>query len=226
MTIFGAEVSWINGAQGSGPTSDEGKSRSSQNALKQRLFSKRRFIGDENPVEFESLLNSIATTYQPATATEWILIDRMVMARWRLGRLERAEAAQIQMERNRYLFASESDKWERYGGRNLTIRLPQISEEKLKAAAADRDGLIERSLSAPVDFDKYVRLSAALNREFDTALRQLEEEQERRIKTLDVQPLRQADPSSAGETAKAHHESGFEYSEGASTPKSERNPPI
>ena len=92
MSVSREESSRINGAQSSGPISDEGKARSSQNALKQGLFSKRRFIGDENPDEFDALVDSMAATHQPATPTEWLLIDRMAMARWRLGRLERAEA--------------------------------------------------------------------------------------------------------------------------------------
>ena len=100
MSVSREESSRINGAQSSGPISDEGKARSSQNALKQGLFSKRRFIGDENPAEFDTLVDSMAATHQPATPTEWLLIDRMAMARWRLGRLERAEAAQIESERN------------------------------------------------------------------------------------------------------------------------------
>lgn len=187
MSISRADSSRINGAQSSGPISDEGKERSAQNALKQGLFSKRRFIGDENPAEFEALVDSMAANHQPATPTEWLLIDRMAMARWRLGRLERAEAAQIEAERNRYRFESEPGKWERYGGRSLAMRLPQISEEKLKAATADRDELVERSMSVPVDFEKFVRLSAALNREFDSALRQLREEQTRRVDSLEVQ---------------------------------------
>lgn len=203
MSVSREESSRINGAQSSGPISDEGKARSSQNALKQGLFSKRRFIGDENPAEFDTLVDSMAATHQPATPTEWLLIDRMAMARWRLGRLERAEAAQIESERNRYRFATEPDKWERYGGRSLSMRLPQISEEKLKAASADRDELIERSMSVPADFDKFVRLSAALNREFDSALRQLREEQTRRVDSLELQSTDQRRKSSGDPSASA-----------------------
>lgn len=196
MTISRAEASRINGSQSSGPSSDEGKERSSRNALKQGLFSKRRFIGDENPAEFDALVESIAATHHPTTPIEWILIDRMAMARWRLGRLERAEAAQIQSERTRYLFAAESNKWERYGGRGLVNRLPQISEENLKSLAPDRDGLAERSMSVPVDVEKFVRLTAALNREFDSALRQLREEQARRVDSIELQSAARSDRSS------------------------------
>jgi len=52
MTISRTDANRMNGAQSSGPVSEEGKARSSQNALKQGLFSKRRLLDDGDPEEF------------------------------------------------------------------------------------------------------------------------------------------------------------------------------
>ena len=188
MTISRADASRANGAQSSGPVSDEGKARSSQNALKQGLFSKRRLLDDEDPEEFQQFKDSFIESLQPVTPTEHVLVDRMVMARWRLGRLERAEAAKVETERNRYRYSPDMEKWRAYGGPGLLARLPGISEATLKSVVPDRDGVIHQSLSVPIDFEKYVKLSAALNREFDNALRELRAEQSRRVGSLELQP--------------------------------------
>ena len=47
--------------------------------------------------------------------------------------------------------------------------------------------LINASLGVPEDSEKFIRVSAALNREFDAALRLLREEQTRRIGALEIQ---------------------------------------
>jgi hypothetical protein len=189
MTISRADASRMNGAQSSGPVSEEGKARSSQNALKQGLFSKRRLLDDEDPEEFRAFKDSLLESLQPVTAVEHVLIDRMAMARWRLGRLERAEAARVEIERNSFTLSMEIEKWRAYGGPGLACRVPQLSEESLKPAVADRDRTVIQSLSVPIDFEKYVKLSAALNREFDGALREFRAEQSRRVDSLELQSV-------------------------------------
>jgi hypothetical protein len=187
MSNSRSEASRINGRASVGPISEEGKATSSKNALKHGLFSKRRFLSDENPAEFEALLNAYAEEHNPATVVEWAAVDRMAMARWRLARFERAEAAQAELERNRFLFAQENEKWERYGGRGLIVRLSQASSETLAAVSKERDALVTAALSIPSDPEKYVRLASALNREFESALRLLREEQSRRIGRMELQ---------------------------------------
>ena len=192
MSISRSESSRINGAKGTGPVTDDGRAVSSQNALKFGIFSKRRFIGDENPEEYDALIEALVSEFNPATTSEWMLIDRMGMACVRRARLERAEAAVIELQRNEYRYLPDQDKWDRYGGRGLVIRLSQISDDALKEVAPSRDSTLTTALAIPSEPDKFIKLMAAINREYDTALRLLRDEQARRVSAL---PLGRAELS-------------------------------
>ena len=187
MAISRADSSRINGAQSSGPVTPEGKAASSQNALKSGIFSKRRLLNDEDPAAYQALIESLNAAFNPATVIEHLLIDRIAMSRQRLARVERAEAAAIELERNAFTYEMDEEKWERYGGRGLKVRLPTISEDAKKEVAPNRDVLVASSLSVPRDAEKFVRLAASFNRDFDTALRMLREEQARRVGAMTIE---------------------------------------
>jgi len=187
MSISRSDSSRFNGSQSSGPVTPEGKAVSSQNALKTGIFSKRRLLSDEDPAAYEALVNALNSAFNPATVVEHLLIDRAAMARQRIARLERAEAASIELERNAFKFEMDDQKWSRYGGRGLQIRLPSLSEAAKAETVPVRDALVNSSLSLAQDAEKFARLSASLHREFDTALRQLREEQSRRVNALPIE---------------------------------------
>jgi hypothetical protein len=50
-----------------GPTTDRGKQISSQNASKHHCNSTQLIVGDEDPPEFDALLDSLTAEYQPET---------------------------------------------------------------------------------------------------------------------------------------------------------------
>lgn len=199
MAISRADSSRLNGAKSSGPVTPEGKTASSQNALKTGIFSKRRLLSDEDPAAFQALVESLNDTFNPASMVEQILIDRMAMARHRLARLERAEAAVIELDRRAYEFGDDQDKWSRYGGYGLKVCLPAISEETKKALAPIRDAVVMASISLPRDAEKFARLAASLHREFDTTLRLLREEQARRVGAMTIERAVIASPPATQE---------------------------
>lgn len=187
MAISRADSSRLNGAQSSGPITPEGKAASSQNALKTGIFSKRRLLSDEDPAAYQALVELFNDTFNPASIVEQMLIDRMIMAHQRLSRLERAEAAFVELAQNVFTYEMDEEKWSRYGGRGLKNRLPTISEDTKKHVAPTRDALVMSSLSVPQDAEKFVRLAASFHRQFDTALRLLREEQARRIGSMTIE---------------------------------------
>lgn len=148
MAISRADSSRLNGAKSSGPVTPEGKTASSQNALKTGIFSKRRLLSDEDPAAYRALIESLNADLNPATVIEHLLIDRMAMARHRLARLERAEAAVVELARNAFTYGEDQDKWGRYGGYGLKVRLPAISEETKEALAPTRDAMVIASSPA------------------------------------------------------------------------------
>jgi hypothetical protein len=186
MTISRSESSRINGSRSVGPVTEAGRARSSQNALRLGIYSNARFISGENPEDYAALVDELAAMFNPGSAVEWLYIDRMAMAEWRRARLDRGESAAIELARNRFLYASDHEKWERYGGRGLVARLSQISPETLASVTPERDKTITSSLCVSDDSEKFVRLAAALQRQFDTALRQLLEEQARRVGSIEL----------------------------------------
>ena len=189
MAISRSEASRINGSKSTGPVTPEGRAASSQNALNLGIFSKRQFLPEENPADFYALLDSLIDVYNPATAVEVIYVDRMAMARWYLARLERAEVAVIELQRNLFHFASEEDKWQRYGNRMLAQRINTLDQETRNKYINDRNAVITAALGFPEDPERFSRRAAALHREFDLAARHLREEQSRRVDTLERRPL-------------------------------------
>ena len=190
MTISRSEASRQNGSKSVGPVTPEGRAVSSQNALKLGIFSKRRFLADEDPAEFYELLDSLIAVYNPASFAELMQIDRMAMARWKLARVERAEVAVVELQRNYFQFSTEEDKWQRYGHRMLSQRIASLDEPTRKKFIAERDAVVMAALGIAEDPEKFIRLSAALNREYDTALRQLREEQSRRINSIELERVK------------------------------------
>jgi hypothetical protein len=93
-----SETARINGAKSQGPTTPEGRARSSQNALSHGLSSVNVVITGENPAEFEALRASYIERFQPVGYVESELADTMAAARWRLRRISRIETTLLDRE--------------------------------------------------------------------------------------------------------------------------------
>jgi hypothetical protein len=70
-----------------GPKTEEGKARSSQNARVHGLFSKWMFLEGEDPAEFDALLAGLREDLKPQGYVEETLVHDIARARWRLLRL-------------------------------------------------------------------------------------------------------------------------------------------
>ena len=186
-TISRAEASRINGAKSSGPTTEEGRATSSQNALKLGIFSKKRLLSDEDPTEYEAFVQALQDYFNPATLIEQVHVDRMVTASWRQKRLERAEVAATEIQRNAFIHSTDDDKWRQFGGQALAVKIRGYGEDVTRKFAPERDALVLASLSIPHEVEKFVRLGASLNREFNAALRAFREEQSRRVEALPME---------------------------------------
>lgn len=79
----------VNGS--TGPRTEKGKAMSSRNATKHGLNSVDHVARDENPVDYEDLVWSLKQRYQPQDKMERLLLQRIIDAAWRLGRVVRTE---------------------------------------------------------------------------------------------------------------------------------------
>jgi hypothetical protein len=85
-----------NNAQNStGPRTEEGKSRASQNALKHGLLARDAVIIGEDPAEYEAQIAALEADIQPDGALECELVRQIADAQWRMQRLARLEAAYL-----------------------------------------------------------------------------------------------------------------------------------
>ena len=76
-----------NAQKSTGPRTAEGKSTSSQNALKSGIYSKSLLIPGEDPAELDALHDELYTHFAPANPDERNLLDLMITNQWTLRRL-------------------------------------------------------------------------------------------------------------------------------------------
>ena len=76
-----------------GPRTEEGKARSSQNARTHGLTARDLVVRDDEREEFQELLASFQSELDPLGALEQTLFDEIVHAAWNLRRIRRLEAS-------------------------------------------------------------------------------------------------------------------------------------
>ena len=90
--MLNPNVESISKGRSTGPRTDEGKARSSRNALKHGLFSKVDLIEGESQEQFDALFDGLKEDHKPRTATEECLVHRLASIQWKLIRMDRHEA--------------------------------------------------------------------------------------------------------------------------------------
>ena len=91
-------ASRLNGTHSHGPATPEGKHQSAQNSRKHGLFAKAILLPGESRAEFDRLANQLHDRFQPADFLEAMLVQRMVIAQWRLIRVWAFEQAGMLQE--------------------------------------------------------------------------------------------------------------------------------
>jgi len=86
-----------NAQKSSGPTSVEGKKKSSMNAVTHGIFSNIAILPGEDETFIQKLREDVLATYQPQDTMERCLVDRISIAMLRQVRLCEAEAAKLRM---------------------------------------------------------------------------------------------------------------------------------
>src|SRR5713101_4201522 len=82
----------LNAQKSTGPTSPEGKARSSLNALKSGIDAFSHIIPGEDPAELEALTAAFLLHFLPSDPNQLSLVDTLISAEWAQRRLRRIEA--------------------------------------------------------------------------------------------------------------------------------------
>ncbi len=92
LTDAKIEANQANALRSTGPKTEAGKAISSRNALRHGLTATTALLPDEDPAEFQSLLDAMLRDFNPYDATESSLIYELADCQWRLRRAGRYEA--------------------------------------------------------------------------------------------------------------------------------------
>jgi len=85
------EANHRNALKSTGPKSEEGKAKSSMNALRHGLTAGQAVLPHENEDDYEKLREGMLESYVPQDSAEQALVEELVNAYWRLLRLHRVE---------------------------------------------------------------------------------------------------------------------------------------
>lgn len=87
------QASRLNGSKSRGPVTVLGKDRIRTNALKHGLTANATVLANEDPHHFQLLLISLLEEFRPASDAEFLCVEEMAMAKWRMRRIVSLETA-------------------------------------------------------------------------------------------------------------------------------------
>jgi hypothetical protein len=141
-----------------GPTTIEGKSRSSKNAVRHGLAATRTVVlRNENPETWKRVLAAHVDRYNPADAIEEELVEDIAFCRWRLRRFRGVDTAlwDLQMDDLAGQFAA------RYEAADETVRLACAFRGDNSLQLASRyEGRLRRSYERAIRNLKHYRSEA------------------------------------------------------------------
>ena len=186
-----------NARHSTGPKTPEGKAVVRLNACRHGLFARDVVLPSEDPDAFEALWNQVRANVSPVGPIEQFLMDSLVNAMWRLGRLHRAETALLhsrihELKANRLTSQVRSYKESMVDLPGFPTRITDKAahaeaSEALERAKYERDRdeiLLGRALDADAKegdaFAKVARYERSLERSLYLALAELSRLQAKR----------------------------------------------
>src|ERR1700730_1940225 len=95
-----SDTARANGAKSRGPTTAEGKEKSSRNALQHGLTASNGniLLDCEDPTQFDEFFSKFLGIHEPATPAEKDIVEEMIAARWRIRRMLTLETGLLNAE--------------------------------------------------------------------------------------------------------------------------------
>ncbi len=150
-----------NARRSTGPRTLVGKARSSKNACRHGLLSRDVVLPDEDAETFGTFHDDITTRLDPHGAVEHLLVDKIVMSAWRLGRVYRLEASLFAY----YMSGARAKRAHREAKRHTDRPwlTPEITDEARYQESLDQARVAEVARDAEVLGDAFIRDSAGAN---------------------------------------------------------------
>ncbi len=168
VSLQKVEANRRNALKSTGPKTEEGNRAVRFNAVKHGFFAKQILLSklEDDPEEFELLLQQLRESLQPVGQLEELLVERIAVCFWKSRRALRCEMAEAKQN------ASEAVEEMKESGKD-----PEFDEDSIQAMKQAREKA-ERELTGE---EKEARL-----REIDERIRHLEEDRRRLLDLLEV----------------------------------------
>jgi len=142
-----AESARINGRKSNGATTPEGKLRAARGNFKHGAFSTRVVMDDENMEAYQQLYNFYVDIFLPQDFFENECVTNMANTRWRLRRIEAAEAANLNAAViiNRPYVEAKFDKFDTATERALAMQDESAHMERMTRVEERLQRLYERN---------------------------------------------------------------------------------
>ena len=140
-----AATNRANSLHSTGPRTEAGKQRSSQNALSHGLTARTAVLPTEDPDTYQRHIQQFLDEYQPATATETQLVDEIANTAWRLNRIPFLEADLLSQDPNPQTLIPQLATLGLHGSR--LSRHFQKAVERLRDIQEERRRLERRELT-------------------------------------------------------------------------------
>jgi len=143
-----AIASRANGAQSHGPATEEGKAKSSHNALRHGMRSTSVVLPGEDPATFAQHQADYIECFRPVNQPERDLVLAMSAARWRLNRLMALESQLLQESEDLARALNTISRYEGQLNRTYNTAFKQL--EVLRAHLQPAPKLNPKASAAPV----------------------------------------------------------------------------
>ncbi len=136
VSTLKSETARANGAKSRGPTTDEGKEKSSRNAIKHGLTAGNGniLLDCEDPDQFDEVLNKLLGIHEAATPAETDLVEEMFAARWRTRRMWTIETGLLNAE----VLTQQSKTDTPAPNIHLTMAFRSLTDDSRSLALANR----------------------------------------------------------------------------------------
>jgi hypothetical protein len=136
ISTLKSETARVNGAKSKGPTTAEGREKSSRNALKHGLCADDDtvLLDCEDPARYNEFLVKFRGIHEPATPAEEDVFEEMAIARWRLRRMRTVELGLLNAEILAQQSTSDSSKLSAH----LALAFRGLADDSRSLALASR----------------------------------------------------------------------------------------
>lgn len=114
-----------------GPKSEAGKTKASENSIKHGLFSKKLHLNPEDTIEFNEFTAALSLEFDPKSEIEKLLLDRFIVTSWRLGKVLEIDANLMSKGDDYFNNTVEARFQDRRHGFELLIRYETMLERQL-----------------------------------------------------------------------------------------------